>query len=207
MLRFDQEASTFDQLPHRIKIAEDVTQAIIEELQPNAESDVLDFGCGTGLVTLGLQPSVRTILGVDSSTGMLCELVHKIEDRCLANVSARCADVEKGYLLEGSYHLVVTSMTLHHVCKIEPLLRQFFNILRPGGRVGIADLDLDDGQFHTDSEGIHHNGFEREALRMQVEEAGFIDVRFSLAAEVVKPVSGGANRAFTVFLLCATKPA
>jgi ubiquinone/menaquinone biosynthesis C-methylase UbiE len=207
MQRFDREASTFDQLPHRAKLAGEITQAMVEEFRPGSECDVLDFGCGTGLVTLGLQPFVRTILGVDSSAGMLDELALKIADRRIANVSTRCAEVEKGDVLEGSYHLVVTSMTLHHVPQIEPLLRQFFRILRPGGRVGIADLDLDDGLFHADNEGVYHAGFAHAALRMKMEEVGFVDVRFRRAAEVVKPVPSGASRAFTIFLLSAAKPA
>ena len=35
--------------------------------------DALDFGCGTGLVTLKLQPFIHSITGVDGSQGMICK--------------------------------------------------------------------------------------------------------------------------------------
>ena len=38
-------------------------------LQPHM--DVLDFGCGTGLLAMGIADSVATVLGVDNSSGMI----------------------------------------------------------------------------------------------------------------------------------------
>jgi len=40
--------------------------------------DVLDFGCGTGIVTLRLQPYVRCIAGGDSSKGILFRRWHQV---------------------------------------------------------------------------------------------------------------------------------
>ena len=68
---FDKEAATWDQNPGRVKLADDVADTIIREIHPAGDMDVLDFGCGTGLVTLRLQPFVNTITGADCSKGML----------------------------------------------------------------------------------------------------------------------------------------
>ncbi len=51
--------------------------------------DILDFGCGTGLLTLHFQPLARSVTGLDSSPGMLDALKAKIRDQNLANVKAR----------------------------------------------------------------------------------------------------------------------
>ena len=48
--------------------------------------DALDFGCGTGLVTLQLQPFLHSITGVDGSQGMIDILKQKIEKKNLTNV-------------------------------------------------------------------------------------------------------------------------
>ena len=55
--------------PGRVKMAHDVARAIIGTIQPEPAMDVLDFGCGTGLLTLALQPHVRTITAVDRLAG------------------------------------------------------------------------------------------------------------------------------------------
>ncbi|MBS1128952.1 MAG: Methyltransferase type 11, partial [Nitrospirae bacterium] len=64
---FDKEAAQWDANPGRVKLAQDVADAMIREVSPAKGQDALDFGCGTGLVTLKLQPLVRSITGVDSS--------------------------------------------------------------------------------------------------------------------------------------------
>jgi len=93
--------------------------------------DVLDFGCGTGLLTLKLQPAVHFITGVDSSQGMIDVLKAKIDKQNLSNARTQYLGTSAGDILEGTYHLIVTSMTLHHVKEIRPPLDQFYRIVAP----------------------------------------------------------------------------
>ncbi|MEN6469465.1 MAG: hypothetical protein ABFD45_11020 [Smithella sp.] len=58
---FDQDAALWDQNPGRVKVATDIAQTMIREVNPDSTMDVLDFGCGTGLLTLALQPMVHSI--------------------------------------------------------------------------------------------------------------------------------------------------
>jgi len=202
---FDKAAPTWDQEPRRVKLADEVARAIIEAARPSRAMEVLDFGCGTGLLTLQLQPLVGSITGIDSSPGMLEVLNAKVKSQRLANVRTECLDLDRGDKLAGAYHLVVSSMVLHHVRDIAPLLGQFYRILRPAGQLCIADLDPDDGQFHSTNEGVFHDGFAEAALRQSFAEAGLADVRHCTAAKVPKPVAGGVERVFTVFLMTGRK--
>ncbi len=88
--------------------------------------DALDFGCGTGLLTLRPQPLARSITGMDSSPAMLEVLKDKIAKSGLANVHLQFCDLEHQALPDGSYNLVTSSMTLHHIRKTAPLLAWFF---------------------------------------------------------------------------------
>ncbi len=98
-------------------------------------------------------------------------------------------------------------MTLHHIRDVQPLLDLFYKITESGGYLCIADLDLDDGQFHGDNQdGVFHDGFDRAALRQMFIKAGFSDVRDRTATTVVKPVPGG-TRSFTIFLMTGRKSA
>jgi len=68
---FDKEATQWDENPARVRLASDVCAAISKSVPLNTSMRVMDFGCGTGLVTLGLAPLVGVMTGVDNSQGML----------------------------------------------------------------------------------------------------------------------------------------
>ena len=119
---FDKEAATWDEIPARVKLANDIAAAISDEILLTSNMDVLDFGCGTGLLTLQLQPVVHSITGVDSSRGMIDVLKAKIDKQNLPNIKTQYLDTEKGDILKGTYHLIVSGMTLHHIKEIRPLL-------------------------------------------------------------------------------------
>lgn len=202
---FDKEAASWDENPTRVKLADDVADAISKQIVLTPDMNVMDFGCGTGLLTIRLQPRVRSITGVDSSQGMLDVLNRKIAQLKLNAVSTLRVDLDRGDTLAGNYNLVVSNMTLHHIKEIGPLLDQFFAITAPAGYLCIADLDLDNGQFHADNTGVFHFGFARAALRKMFTEAGFENVNDRTAAKVMKPVANGEMREFTVFLMSGRK--
>jgi len=104
---FDEEAATWDKNPGRVKVANDIADAILDEQILTPEMNVLEFGCGTGLLTLRLLPQARSVTGVDSSEGMLGVLRKKMQAHNVSNLRLQHLDLEKGDQLEGSYDLVV----------------------------------------------------------------------------------------------------
>jgi len=202
---FDKEAASWDTQPLRVKLANDVADAILDEIALTSSMDVLDFGCGTGLLALRLQPFVRSIIGVDSSQGMLDVFRLKIKDLNMQNIRTQHLNLENGDVLEGSFHVVVSSLTFHHVKEIGLLLHRLHTVTAPGGFICIADLDPDEGKFHENNDGVFHFGFERTALRNELIKAGFADLRYRTAAKIMKPAPDGTLREFTVFLMTGKK--
>lgn len=202
---FDQESTNWDQVPGRVKVAEDIARSMIREITLTPDMDVLDFGCGTGLLTFALQPFVNSITGVDSSQGMLDIFRKKAKEQNLQNAKAEFVDLEKGDVMRGSFHLIVSSMTLHHIKNISSLFKQFHSLLLPAGQLAVADLEPDDGQFHSNNEGVFHFGFDRKTLYQMYTDTGFRDVRHLTAAQVEKPVEGGQTRLFEIFLIIGRK--
>lgn len=202
---FDQKAAAWDENPMRVKLANDVADAIIREIMPTQDMDALDYGCGTGLVTLRLQPFVKSITGVDSSKGMLEVIEGKLKNQGLSNVHTQFVDFEQGGKVEGKFHLVVSSMTLHHVQEPAVFLKQLYDLLTPEGYLGIADLDKEDGTFHDDNKGVLHFGFERVHLKGLLEKTGFRDLRDVTATTVVKGTGDKERREFPVFLIIGRK--
>jgi 2-polyprenyl-3-methyl-5-hydroxy-6-metoxy-1,4-benzoquinol methylase len=202
---FDKEAASWDENPVRVKLAKDVASAITKQITLTHEMDVMDFGCGTGLLSFQLQPLVHSITGVDSSQGMLDVFNKRINELKLSEVKALYLDLDRGDILSGSYDLVMSNMTLHHVKELKSLFHQFQNIILPGGYLCIADLDLDDGMFHVDNTGVFHSGFDRAEMREVFRDTGFENIQDITAAEVMKPTSKGEMRRFTIFLMTGQK--
>jgi ubiquinone/menaquinone biosynthesis C-methylase UbiE len=202
---FDKEAPTWDEKPQRVQLAGDITKAIREEVALTRAMDALDFGCGTGLVTLALQPFVGSMTGIDSSQGMLDVLQGKVKTLGLNNVRTSRLNVEKGDVPEGRYDLIVSSMTLHHIEKTEPLIKAFAQVLNHGGYLCIADLDSDGGRFHADNTGVFHYGFDRAKLVEVFTGGGLIEARSRTATQTVRPVSAGGTESFTIFLISGYK--
>jgi 2-polyprenyl-3-methyl-5-hydroxy-6-metoxy-1,4-benzoquinol methylase len=195
---FDAVAAQWDDEPRRVKLAEDVAAAMKDAVPLSREWDALDFGCGTGLVTLQLAPSLRSITGVDSSSGMLERLAAKVAASGIENVRTRLYDPAKGEFPSEKYHLITSAMTLHHVEHVAPLLQSLKTLLHPGGWIALADLAAEEGRFHEDATGVFHNGFSSEEFSALLERAGFDGVSIGIAINVVK---GGST--FPVLLATA----
>ncbi|MDD2465422.1 MAG: class I SAM-dependent methyltransferase [Desulfobulbus sp.] len=202
---FDLAAEHWDERPQRVQLAQEIADAILQHIPDAASLDVLDFGCGTGLLTLQLQPLVHSITGVDSSSGMLKVLNDKIANLKLANARTVQCNIEQGEILPGKYDLIVSSMTFHHVREIEPLLGQLHRVLALGGRLCVADLDQEGGRFHEDNTGVFHFGFDRKQLQQSFSRAGFSEINVHTATQIVKPDSQHNAARFSVFLLTGLK--
>jgi len=203
---FDLAAATWDRKPERVRLAEDIAAAMVATLPLSPDTDVLDFGCGTGLLTLALQPYVRTVTGADLSSNMVEVLQGKVRERELKNVRTVHLGPEGAIALGGCFHLIVSAMTFHHIHDIPALLRQFHEILLPGGQICVADLEEEGGRFHTSNEGVFHFGFNPSELEGLLGEAGFDQVVRSTAATVEKMTAKGELHTFPVFLMKARKP-
>lgn len=201
---FDKDALTWDENPGRVAVTRSIAEAMVREAQPTLEMDALDFGAGTGLVTLAFQPYVKSITAADSSKGMLSVLDGKIQAQGFTNVHTSFLDLDTDEPPNAQFDLIVTSMVMHHMPDVPKVLRAFHQMLRPDGVVAIADLDAEDGTFHPDNTGIHHFGFNREAMVVMLETAGFQNIKHSTAHVMTKEVDA-KPREYPVFLIVGNR--
>jgi 2-polyprenyl-3-methyl-5-hydroxy-6-metoxy-1,4-benzoquinol methylase len=132
---------------------------------------------------------------------MLEVLRGKVQQQGLTNVSTQLVDFDQGGKVEGRFHLIVSSMTMHHVPDTAAMLRQLFDLLLPGGQLVVADLEKEDGSFHSDPTGVFHFGFTRPQVTALLEQNGFGEIRAVTAASMVKEIDGQGEREFPVFLV------
>ena len=205
---FDQAAANWDEEPRRIALMKAIGEKVVERAPLAKDMDILDYGCGTGLISLFLLPHVRSVTGADNSPGMLDVLRNKIAESGLENMKAVQLDLERDPVPQSSYHRIVVGMAMHHIADVERVLQAFHELLAPGGMVCLADLDSEPGTFHSPEAAgsVHHHGFDREELKDLLTTVGFVEPDDTTVATLRKPVTGGEEEEFSIFLVTAKRP-
>ena len=205
MTNFDERAKDWDSDPKKIERARTVAEAIRNTTPVTPQMFALEYGCGTGLLSFALQSDLGQITLADTSQGMLDVLGEKINTAGVTNMHPTRLDLTTDSPLPSQrFDITYSLMTLHHIERPKDILKKFHALLAPSGILCIADLDKEDGTFHTDGTTDVHKGFERAELQSWVEEAGFTDVKFSTVCEIKKKINE-VEKTFPVFLLTARK--
>ena len=203
MNEFDQKAQGWDDRPDHVERAQAVAAAIKAAVLLSPQMRALEYGCGTGLLSFALQPYLGHMTLADSSSGMLAVLRDKIAAAKIQNMMPLQLDLMIDPLPVERFPLIYTLMTLHHVADSDRVLRAFYELLDPQGYLCVADLDKEDGSFHT-SEFHGPHGFDREELAALARSIGFTDIRFTTAYHMTREVQG-TPKDFPIFLMVARK--
>lgn len=204
MTNFDERAKDWDSDPKKVERARVVAETIRNTIALSQEMKALEYGCGTGLLSFALQSELDEITLADTSQGMLDVLREKITRAGVTNMRPIRLDLLTDPIPAGRYDLTYSLMVLHHIDNVMKALYGFHELLVPGGTLLVADLDKEDGSFHTDRSTDVHLGFDHDKLRKMVEEAGFGNISFRTAYEIKKQI-GNEEKRFPVFLMAAQK--
>ena len=197
MSTFDTRAKNWDKGDIRVNGAKVIANAIEQQINLKDDMKIIDFGVGTGLLGFEIAKKVKQVYGVDTSAGMLEKLKEKNTPKL--NIIPLQQDIIKEPLSE-TFDGLVSSMTLHHVENLEAFFTTIYGNIKQDGFIAIADLEDEDGTFHSDNTGVHHFGFKENELRLIVEKSGFKDVQIQNINTIKKP-----HKDFGVFLLTAIK--
>ncbi len=108
--------------------------ALIDELETRvldpfiSGRDVLECGCGTGLILNRIKPLARRAVGVDLSPGML-------EHARRRGHEVHHASVTELPFADESFDVACSFKVLAHVEQIEQALAEMARVLRPGGHL------------------------------------------------------------------------
>ncbi len=196
---FANRSKSWDMKSRRVQGAKRIATAIADRIDLSREMSIADFGAGTGLLSLFLSDRVGRITAIDNSPSMLEVLRDKIgEFNCPIEILNM--DITKSKIDDLKFDGIVSSMTLHHIDDIPNIFRLFYKMLDRDGFIAIADLDMEDGTFHSDNSGVFHFGFERDYLNIISQEVGFKVINFETVNRINK-----ANGEFPIFLMTAFK--
>lgn len=203
---FDAKAQEWDEHPGKRKVA----QAFVSELQKNVPllptMELLDFGCGTGLVSMELHHLIASITLLDTSAGMIEVLQKKIAMHGVTNMHPRLGNLSTMAPLKERFDLIYSNMALHHVVNTEQTLAELVQLLKPCGVLSIGDLETEDGSFHQGEMQVHH-GFDFQGLASILINLG-LDIEHCYCSYTMqKSDATGQLRNYPLFFLQARKTA
>ncbi len=200
---FDDYAEKWD-TDRRINRAKIISEEIANSIDINKKYSVMEFGCGTGLISFNLVEKFENITLIDSSKGMIDVVKEKIEKYEVDNMKPYAIDLFNEEIME-KFDLIYTSMVLHHIQDISGLLNKFYTLLNDCGQVIIVDLDKEDGSFHKNEPGFNgHNGFDQEELKKIFLEVGFKDAESTTFFYDEKKIED-KNVKYSLFIMKAQK--
>ncbi|AGR77373.1 methyltransferase, putative [Aliarcobacter butzleri 7h1h] len=182
MSRFDERAKDWDKKQTTLDKSDACINHLKEKIDFSNIKNILDYGCGTGLIAFNLVEKNNEVLGLDNSYGMIEEFNKKVKEKNLSNIKAKKHNILEEDLPKNSFDLIVISMSLHHIEDIDMFFKKSFEALKNGGYICINDLDKEDGSFHAkhNNEGVYHFGFSKDELVETAKKIGFSDSSFDI---------------------------
>ncbi|WP_406045053.1 class I SAM-dependent methyltransferase [Micromonospora sp. NBC_00898] len=109
-------------------------QRPVDFAQPSPEDVCLDVACGTGLVARALAARTRHVTALDATPEMLATGKARADVEGVSNVVFQRGDAARLPFLDGSFSLVVSRFSLHHVAEPDRVAVKMVRVCRAGGR-------------------------------------------------------------------------
>jgi len=193
---FNEHAHQYNDHPEAQGLAQRLGAAMIRAYPFNEDSTlVLDYACGTGLISKELASHAKCIVGVDISQSMIDQYNQSVVNQGIPpeEMRAVCCDLTAAPdQLDGmKFDVVVCASSYHHFPSIEDVTKALASYLKPGGSLLVADLMKPSSAQELFPSETHHvvphkGGFEEANIRVVFEGAGLTNFAFVTATTAKK---------------------
>ncbi|MBQ9407758.1 MAG: metalloregulator ArsR/SmtB family transcription factor [Desulfovibrio sp.] len=180
---FNAIAEDWDELNREVIGSFDLPAAVCAAMSGHCDVAV-DLGCGTGAVLVRMLSRSENVIGVDGSARMLdiCRRRFRPEDVDGGRVSLRIGELSHLPLRDGEAYFASINLVLHHLSDPLASLMEIRRVLKPGGRIFVADFERHANESMRSRYGDRWLGFDEDILTTYLVNAGFAEVRCSKKA-------------------------
>jgi excisionase family DNA binding protein len=160
---------------------------------------VADLGAGDGYISREISRLVKKVTAIDISGEMLKELRKKSREAGIKNIETVESNGMDVPFPDSSFDVVCASMYLHHIEEPIVAVKEMYRILRPGGKVFLADF-----REHSDSdlkEKMHDlwQGFKEDEIKSWFDKSGFKDINIDTVSK------GKSKKNTSILVITAVK--
>lgn len=180
--RFERRAPRYDRWWKQRWFFGPVHRRILAGLLPLHGERFLEVGCGTGNLTLAAVRRTGRAVGVDPTFGMVARARGKAGETLHPTMRAWfvVGAAEALPFPEAWFHVAATSISMHHWADPDAGLRELHRVLRPAGRLLVADMaPRGRGRVLAFLTGLgrHPTLWTAERLGEALRQAGFVRIR------------------------------
>ncbi|MFL5237624.1 MAG: ArsR/SmtB family transcription factor [Rhizomicrobium sp.] len=195
---FRQSAPEWERLRSLHAPEKNVENAIVRLLGPGRIDSLLDAGTGTGRMLELLASRVRRGIGVDASPEMLAIARDRLERNAAHHCQVRLADIYRlpfrTAALQTGFDAALFHQVLHYLEEPQAAVAEVARVLKPGGRLLIADFAPHDLEFLRTELSHRRLGFPDREVESWFAAAGLKPE----AVEAVAPDGAGVEAKLTV---------
>ncbi len=172
---FKDWSNEYDSTLGKVRRHHKLLDLVVESSEVKDGDIVLDIGCGTGLLSLKfLEKADCLIYSIDSSPEMLGMFKKKIDKFNLSEkIFCKLEDAESLDFEDKKFDIIASTVTLHHVKNKLPVIKKIFELLKPGGRFVLGDIDVDTtGNLENPERMLRILDFLKEEFILALKEGG-----------------------------------
>lgn len=163
-------------------VGDETLDVLLRMVEPRETDEVLDVATGAGFMAAALAPRVKEVIASDVTEQMLERADMLFRERGLSNAITDLVNAEDLPYADGVFDIVTCRIAAHHFESARRALKEMARVLKPGGRLGIADtaspsdkrIDAFLNEVEKLRDPAHVRNYSEEEWRSLLDDCGLI---------------------------------
>ena len=155
----------------------------IEKLHLTGYESVLEVAAGTCSLGRMIAPDVKNITELDATEAMLEAGKAENQKAAITNAGYVIGEAEAMPFSDGSFDIVVSRLAFHHFEDVEKAFSEMTRVLRPGGRLLVADMLAREGSDREKAEHYERLRDPSHVRCLDCEEFNSLAEKYDIAVE------------------------
>nr|WP_277346052.1 metalloregulator ArsR/SmtB family transcription factor [Sneathiella chinensis] len=169
---FRENASRWKEIRSLYVAEKEVEKLLLRAFEGMEIADFLDIGTGTGRILELMGSRADYAVGIDTSREMLAYARTAIEDADLRNCQVRLGDMYNLPFSNETQDAIVIHQVLHFADRPQQVIEEAARVLRPGGRLVVADFAPHSVKYLSEDHAHRQMGFDENLVWNWCEAAG-----------------------------------